>query len=256
MANSPAKIAFDSNLTHYANSHSGYQRDVPDENGWMIEQREAYSSPNIKEIQEALFAIVLKVKAGELQAIDLSMMSGVFEDERKIPRTDTVWGFNIFEGIKDLIERPIFSGQKPYDLLIRRRNGEHLSEIEKLYMMYHMSISRGIDGRYSFKDLHRDKIKHVAKNDVELEEMITALGKDKHLQDAWNMRLLGVRGLGIQFYLTYDLKLIRRIRQNIKVFDPVREKVLTPQEFCESRDITPIKMERWQSQISRAWGHR
>ncbi len=183
------------------------------------------------------------------------MMSGVFEDKRKLPEADTFFGFNIFEGIKDLIERPKFSDKYPLELLIKHSNGGQLSEIEKLYMKYHMSISRGTDYGYSWQDLHRDKIKRVAEDEVELQNIIMALGGGKHLQDAWNMRLLGTRELGVQFYLTYDLKLVRKIRQNIEVFDSIREKVLTPQEFCESRSIVPIKMEEWQSQISQVWGH-
>ncbi len=79
---------------------------------------------------------------------------------------------------------------------------------------------------------------------IRLVDALANKGNPKNqTQDAWYLRMLELKEFNIDYFISLDTVLINKIRNSKDmIFKKVKDKILTPKEFCEQHGIRPISI--------------
>ena len=222
--------------------------------GWLLVRAQRYLEREGHRTQVQYFAPIrsLILNEGRLSVCSFPGTSTEFFYRR---RKGALFGLDIWEGVAP--SHLLFSkGKNLQSHLLslgnnRPKSFKDLPEFERLWFAYEGYNRINVN----FKDLFREKLWRIYQEryDDQYNRLVAALANEgkakaneekakKQTQDAWHLRMLELKEFGIDYFLTLDTLLIRKIRAKRKdrVFDKVKDKVVTPKEFCEKYGVGPV----------------
>ena len=215
--------------------------------GWFLVRAQRYLENEKDRTQIDYFAPIRSLILDK-ECLSVFLLPGIdteFYDRR---REGSVFGLDIWEGV--VPSRLHFSrGRTLQSYLLslgnnRPKSSKDLPEFESLWFAYEGYGRINV----TFKDLLREKLFeriYQERWDDQYNKLVDALANGgkakKQTQDAWHLRMLELKEFGIDYFLTMDAKLIKKVRnKKYGVFDKVKDKVVTPKEFCEKYGVGPV----------------
>ncbi len=217
------------------------------QSGWLLVRAQRHID-SVEHIQVEYFAALrhLILDKGYLEIV---CFPGIDIENSYRRRKETFFGLDIWEDLKPI--NLTFSKGRTFQSYLmslgsyRPENLVNLPEFERLWFAYD-GYSRISDSGKSFLREKLWKNIYEEKWDQQYTKLVDALAsggnRQKQTQDAWNLRMLELKEFGIDYFISLDTTLIKKVRTNRQdgIFDKVRDKVVTPKEFCEQYRIRPI----------------
>ena len=215
--------------------------------GWLLVRAQRYLEQEEHQIQVEYFAPIRSLILNE-ECLSVFLLPGIDTEIFYRRRKESWFGLDIWEGVTP--SHLHFSRGRTLQSYLsslgnnRPKSLKDLPEFERLWSAYEGYSRTNV----SLKGLFREKLFeriYQERWDDQYNRLVDALahgGKaKKQTQDAWHLRMLELKEFGIDYFLTVDEKLIKKVRnKKYEVFDKVKDKVVTPKEFCQKYGVGPV----------------
>ena len=217
------------------------------QSGWLLARTQRHIESVEQRAQVEYFAPLRSLLDGA--SLEIFYFPGVDIEIHYRRGKGTIFGFDIWKGLKP--NSLTFSKGRTFQSYLmslgssRPKNFMDLPEFERLWFAYEGYIRTNGIG----KDFLREKLwERIYQKgwDQRYSSLVDALAnmgnRTKQTQDAWHLRMLELKEFDIDYFISLDMTLINKVRANRRdgIFDKVRDKVVTPKEFCEQYGIRPI----------------
>lgn len=218
--------------------------------GWRLVRAKRYIEREEHQKQAEYFAPIRNLIVTS-KCVTIFSLPGINTEFCWRRRKGTWFGLDIWEGVKP--SHLHFSrGMTLQSYLVslgneRPKSAKNLPEYERLWFAFEGYTQTGVNSKCLFRKKLFERI-YEEKWDDQYNRLVDALANagnvKRQTQDAWHLRMLELEEFGIHYFLTLDTTLIRKVRASRKdgTFDRVRDKLVTPKEFCEKFRIKPVSI--------------
>ena len=252
--NTHFKIVMDTNIWRWGDdvftslrTASSDKKCVEPFGGWLLVRAQRYLENEEDRIQTDYFAPIRSLILDK-ECLSVFLLPGIDTEFHYRRRGESVFGLDMWEGV--VPNRLNFSMDRTLQSYLlslgnkRPKSAKDLPEFERLWFAYEGYSRTNVTSKELLREKLFERI-YQERWDDRYNRLVDALadgGKaKKQTQDAWHLRMLELKEFGIDYFLTMDKKLIRKVRNmKYEIFDKVKDKVVTPREFCKKYGVGPV----------------